>query len=140
MASRFGLLHQTESDIVRALCRGKRFKDENRDNVGKITKQYFLLQEFYISYMTFCSVYEEVQEKLLNQNENNSVMNQILRNAVILVQGLRFVENGERFSPDDDKNDGNRRDKSQHALGYTGFGVDDFTSKGKNDDLYLRLD
>jgi hypothetical protein len=131
MASTFGLLHQTELDIVTALCRRKSLGEKNRENVVKITKQYFLLQEFYISYMTFCLVYEEVQKKLINENENNSVTNQILRNAVILVQGLRFVENGERFSPDDDKNDGNRRDKSQHALGYTGFGVDDFTSKEK---------
>jgi hypothetical protein len=46
--------------------------------------------------MTFCLVYEEVQTSLINKIECDEVTNQILRNAVVLVQGLWFIENRER--------------------------------------------
>jgi hypothetical protein len=58
--------------------------------------------------MTFCSVYEEVQKSLLiDKIECDAVTNQILWNAVVLVQGLQFIENRERFSPKDDIVTGN---------------------------------
>jgi hypothetical protein len=48
--------------------------------------------------------------------------------VVILVQGLRFIENGERFSPKNDIVTGNSNNGLNHILGFTGFGVDDFQS------------
>ncbi len=59
-------------------------------------------------------------------------MNQILRNVVVLVQGLQFIENGERFSPKDERQlTGNSNNGSNHILGFTSFGVDDFQSADK---------
>jgi hypothetical protein len=78
--------------------------------------------------MTFCSVYEEVQTSLINKIECDGVTNQILWNAVVLVQGLWFIENGERFIPKDDRVLGNSNNGSNHFLGFTGFGVDNFQS------------
>ncbi len=71
--------------------------------------------------MTFCLVYEEVQTSLINKFECDAVTNQILWNAVILVKGLRFIENGERFSPKDDRVTGNSISGLNHPLGFTGF-------------------
>ncbi len=48
--------------------------------------------------------------------------------CVVLVQGLRFIENGERFIPKDDRVLGSSNNGSNHFLGCTGFGVDDFQS------------
>ncbi len=78
--------------------------------------------------MTFCLVYEEVQTSLINKIESDAVTNQILWNTVVLVQGFWFIENGERFSPKDDRVTGNTNNGSNHFLGFTGFGVDDFQS------------
>ncbi len=78
--------------------------------------------------MTFCLVYEEVQTTLINEIECDAVTNQILRNAVVLVQGLQFIENGKRFSRKDDRVLGNSNNVSNHFLGFTGFEVDDFQS------------
>jgi hypothetical protein len=78
--------------------------------------------------MTFCLVYEEVQKSLINKIESDAVTNQILWNAVVLVQGLWFIENGERFSPKDDRVTGNSNNGLNHFLGFTSFGVDDFQS------------
>ncbi len=47
---------------------------------------------------------------------------------VVLVQGLWFIENGERFSPKDAIVTGNSNNGLNHILGFTGFGVDDFQS------------
>jgi hypothetical protein len=82
----------------------------------------------YESYMIFCLVYEEVQTKLINIIECDAVPNQILWNAVVLVQGLQFIEKRERFSQKDDIVTGNSVSCSNHILGFTGFGVDDFQS------------
>ncbi len=81
--------------------------------------------------MTFCLIYEEVQKGLIDKIECDAVTNQILWNAVVLVQGLWFIENGERFSPKDDREAGNSNNGSNHILGFTGFGVDDFQSDDK---------
>ncbi len=81
--------------------------------------------------MTFCLAYEEVQKSLIDKNEVDAVENQILRNAVVLVQGLWFIKNGERFSPKDDRVIGNSVNGLNHLLGFTGFGVDDFMSDDK---------
>jgi hypothetical protein len=81
--------------------------------------------------MTFLLVHEEVQKSLIVKNEVDAVENQILRNAVVLVQGLWFIENGERFSPKDDRVTGNSVNGSNHLPGFNSFGVDDFQSDDK---------
>jgi hypothetical protein len=64
--------------------------------------------------MTFCLVYDEVQKEIMEKNEIDAVMNQILWNAVVLVQGLQFIENGVRFSPKDDRVTDNSNHGSIH--------------------------
>jgi hypothetical protein len=66
--------------------------------------------------------------KKINKIECDAVRNQILWNAVILVQGLWFIENGERISPKDDRVTGNGVSGLNHILGFTGFGKGDFQS------------
>ncbi len=83
------------------------------------------------SEITHCLVYEEVQDSLIDKIECDAVTNQILRNVVVLVQGLWFIENRERFSPKDDTVIGNSINGLNHLLGFTGFGVDDFQSDDK---------
>jgi hypothetical protein len=124
----FGINIQNESEITQAICHKKTLPIELVNKIYKQAKRYCFLQNCYESYMTFCSVYEEVQTSLIKKIECDAVRNQILWNAVILVQCLWFIENGERFSPKDDKVLGNSNNGSNHFLGFTGFGVDDFQS------------
>jgi hypothetical protein len=88
--------------------------------------------------MTFCLVYEEVQTKLIEKIECNALVDQILWNAVFLVQGLWFIENGDRFSPKDDRVFGNFNQFLNHVPGYRGFGVDDFQSADRRTTSYLK--
>jgi hypothetical protein len=81
--------------------------------------------------MTICLVYEDVQRRLIDNNECDAVTNQILQNTVDLVQGCVFIENGEWFSPKDDRVKGNIVNGSNHLLGFTSFRVDDFQSDDK---------
>jgi hypothetical protein len=76
--------------------------------------------------MTFCLVYEEVQISLINNLECDAVANQILWNVIVLVQGIQFIENREKFSPKDDRVTGNRISGLIYPLGITGIGVNDF--------------
>jgi hypothetical protein len=55
----------------------------------------------------------------------------VLPNAVIFVQCLWFIENGERFSSNDDLTDEKIISELNHNLGFTGYGVDDFMQKKK---------
>ncbi len=84
-------------------------------------KGYCLLQNCYERYMTFYLVCEEVQKSLIDKNECDAVKNQILWNAVVLVQGCWFIENKERFSSKDDRVTGNSINGSNHLLGFTSF-------------------
>jgi hypothetical protein len=95
------------------------------------TEGYCLLQNCYESYMNFCFVYEEVQKGLIDKNECDAFTNQILQNAVVLVQRLWFIENRERFGPKDCKVKGNSINGSNHLLGFISFGFDDFQSDDK---------
>jgi hypothetical protein len=70
-------------------------------------------------------------KKINRKNEVDAVKNQILWNAVVLVQGLWFIENRERFSPKDDRVTGNSNNGWNHFLCFTCFGVDDFQSADK---------
>jgi hypothetical protein len=55
----------------------------------------------------------------------------ILWNAVVLVQCLWFIENGKKFSPNDVLTVEKNISESNHNLGFTGYGVDDFMSREK---------
>ncbi len=61
----------------------------------------------------------------------------ILWNAVLLVQCLWFIENGEWFSPHDAQTDEKNILELYHDLGFMGYGVDDFMSKEKRRILIL---
>jgi hypothetical protein len=124
----FGIAIQNESEIIQAICRKKTLPIDLVNKIDKQAKRYYLLQNCYESYMTFCLVYEEVQTSLINKIECDAVANQILWNSVILVQGLWFIENGERFSPKNDRVLGNSNNGSNDFLGFTSFGVADFQS------------
>ncbi len=51
----------------------------------------------------------------------------ILWNAIILVQGHRFIDKGERFGNKDPITETERFESSNsHPMKYTGFGVEDF--------------
>jgi hypothetical protein len=119
---------QNESEITQAICWKKTLPTEVIHQIHNQAKRNCLLQNCYESYMTFCLVYEEVQTKLINKIECDAVPNQILWNAVVLAQGLRFIENGERFSQKDGIVTDNSISGSNHILGFTGFGVDGFQS------------
>jgi hypothetical protein len=61
----------------------------------------------------------------------------ILWNMGVLVQGLQFIENRERFSPKDAKLEEKSISGSNHNMGFTGYVVDDFISKEKEGFLSL---
>jgi hypothetical protein len=118
MASRksSGIFIQNESEIIQAIIQNKTLSIEVINQIKKATKGYCLLQNCYESYMTFCLVYEEVQTSLIEKIECDVVMNKILWNAVVLVQGLWFIENGERFSPKDDRVTGNNNQRFKDRI------------------------
>ncbi len=121
------------------MCQKKTLSIEVSNQIKKETKGYCLLQNCYESYMTFCLVYEKVQKSLIEKIECDAVTNQILWNAVVLVQGLWFIENGERFSLKDNIEAGSSNNGSNHFLGFTGFGVDDFHSDDKRVSSILKF-
>jgi hypothetical protein len=90
-----------------------------------------MLQEHYASYMSFYLVYENAQNHFLATAECPAMTKNILQNAVVLVQFLWFIENGERFSPNNVLTDEKNISGSNNDLGFTGCGVDDFMSKEK---------
>jgi hypothetical protein len=55
----------------------------------------------------------------------------MLLNAVIIVQCLWFIENRERFSPNDARLYEKSISELNHVQGFTGYGVDDFMSEEK---------
>jgi hypothetical protein len=74
--------------MIQDICRKKTLSIEIHNQIIKAAKGYCLLQNCYGSYMTCCSVYEEVQERFIDKNQFDAVTNLILWNAVVLVQGL----------------------------------------------------
>ena len=78
------------------------------DKLRKEIAGCILLQDFFEEYTTSCLVYEERQKKLVEQqnlsvehDKCSVIMQQIIWNAVILVQDLCFIEIRERFGPND---------------------------------------
>ncbi len=127
----FGIAIRKQSDIIVDICRGQTVTEETRKNLGAVTARYIMLQEHYASYMIFHSVYENAQNYLLATAECPARAKKILRNAVVLVQSLWFIENIERFSPNNVLTDEKNISVSNHNLGFTGYGIDDFMSKEK---------
>ena len=104
-----------------------------------VVSKYILLKHFHKSYMEYCSVYKEIQESLIEKMKTcessqwEQLKNQIVRNAIVLVQLYKYIENGERYSYSDyylGKKENVKMDPS-HIFGYTGFGLDDFLSRDK---------
>ncbi len=62
----FGINIQNEAEINQAVCQKKSLPTELVKQIENVTKRYCLLQNCYESYMTFCSVNEEVQTSLIN--------------------------------------------------------------------------
>jgi hypothetical protein len=90
--------------------------------------------------MEYCEVYQLVQQSFINKkyNCNDSredviINNQIMRNAIVLVQLYKYIDRGERYSPSDSKwgISDNVKGDNPHTLGYRGFGCDDFLSNEK---------
>jgi hypothetical protein len=96
-----------------------------------------MLQKHYASYMIFCLVYENAQNHLLATAECPGTAKKVLQNAVNLVQCLWFIKNGERFSPNNVPTDEKNILELNHYLGSTGYGINDFMSKGKKCSLTL---
>jgi hypothetical protein len=90
-----------------------------------------MLQEHYESYMIFCLVYDKAQNHLLATAEYPAMAKIILRNAVVLFQCLRCIENREMFSPNDVVTDENNISGLNNNLVFKGYGMDDFMSKEK---------
>jgi len=113
-------------DIL-STCKGNRNDDDTLlIQLGMEIDGYFRLLKNFEDYMAFWSVYKDVQHSIsIEKKEENSKL--IIRNAIILVHGFRFVIKGERFSVNDEKYNGERHpNATTHRLNHTGFGVDDF--------------
>jgi hypothetical protein len=81
--------------IVSKIRRGKSFHPAHIDLLKKEIDGYLKLIEHFRDYMAFTLVYGEVQQELLNIEEANKIREKnILRNAIILVQGHRFIDKG----------------------------------------------
>jgi hypothetical protein len=97
----FGVVTQKQSDIITDICRVQTVNEEKKKKLESATARFILLQKHYASYMPFCLFYENAQNHLLATAECPATTNNIFWNAVVLVQCLWFIENGERFSPKD---------------------------------------
>ena len=114
--------------------------DANVKVIEGVVSKYILLKHFYKSYMVYCSVYKAIQESLIDKMKTcesslqcEQLKNQIVRNAIVLVQLYKYIENGERYSYSDyylGKKENVKMGHS-HIFGYTGFGLDDFLSRDK---------
>jgi len=116
----------------------KESTDETDKVLNKVIRRYLILQQSFDSYMNYCNVYAKVQNELVsklstanNNDDIEKINNQILRNAIVLVQMYKYIENGERYSPNDFAYNipFNKNKDGVHSLGYTGCGCDDFLNK-----------
>ncbi len=114
--------------IISKITRGKSFHPAHIDLLKKEIDGYLKLSKHFRDYMAFALVYGEVQQELLNNEEANKIRDKnILRNAIILVQGHRFIDKDERFGNKDPSTETERHESSNsHPMKYTGFGVENF--------------
>ncbi len=87
-------LNKSSSEvIISKITRGKSFHPAHIDLLKKKIDGYLKLSEHFRDYMAFTSVYGEVQQELLDNQEANKIRDKkILQNAIILVQGHRFID------------------------------------------------
>jgi hypothetical protein len=116
----------------------KESTDETDKVLNKVIRRYLILQQSFDSFMNYCNVYAQVQNELVsklstanNNDDIEKINNQILRNAIVLVQMYKYIENGERYSPNDFAYNipFNKNKDGVHSLGYIGCGCDDFLNK-----------
>ncbi len=88
----FGIAIQKQSYIITDLCQGRTVIEEIKKKLETATARYILLQKHYESYMISCLVYENAQNHFPATPECPAMTNNILRNAVILVQCFWFIE------------------------------------------------
>ncbi len=87
--------------IIIKITRDNYFLRSNIDLLKKEIDGYLKLSEHFRDYMAFTSVYGKVQQELFNNDKANKIREKKLRNAIILVQGHRFIDEGERFDDKD---------------------------------------
>jgi hypothetical protein len=114
--------------IISKITWGKSFHPAHIDLLKKEIDGNLKLSKHFRDYMAFASVYGEVQQELINNEEVNKIRDKkILRNAIILVQGHCFIDEGERFGDKDPSTETERHESSNsHPMKCTGFGVEDF--------------
>ena len=126
------------SEIKRKIIQKNSSYTESHENdtvLENIIKGYLILEKSYNSFINFCNLYESMQnelvEELSDRDKFTNTSAQILRNAIVLVQMYKFIENGQRYSPFDlnYQLDFNVRTSPPPPIGYTGFGCDDFTNR-----------
>jgi hypothetical protein len=126
--------------IIKKITRGNNFLRFNIDLLKKEIDGYLKLSKHFRDYMAFPSVYGEIQQEFLNNKEANEIREiKILRNAIILVQGHRFIDKGERFGNKDPSTETECRESSySHPMKYTGYGVEDFhcQDKGRTTNIF----
>jgi hypothetical protein len=103
-----GDIFKTSKDkFVESFTKDGNYNDQTLRELDLVIEGYFCLIENFNDYMNLFLVYQEVQASLLHDlSGGNRVI--IIWNAIILVQGLCFIENGERFSHQDHKLKGER--------------------------------
>jgi hypothetical protein len=133
----FGIVIQKKSEIITDICQGGTVTEEIRKKLETLTARYIFLQKHYASNLLFCLVYEKAQNRLLANAECLVMTNNVVQNVVVLVQCLWFIENKERFSPNNVLTDEKNILESNHNLGFTGHGIDDFMSKEKKVPIFI---
>ncbi len=119
--------------IIKEITRGNYFLPSHVDLLKKEIDGYLKLSKHLRDYMAFTSVYGEVQQELLKNKEANKIREKkLLQNAIILVQGHRFIDKGERFGDKDPSTETECRESSNsHPMKYTGFRVEDFNCQDR---------
>ena len=154
MATSPTILHVDDIDstlfnTLKNKIKGDKNYNHNESNeivLLKVIKGYFYLSQSFESYMKYCNVYTNIQQELFarlataDNNQIKLVREQILRNAIVLVQMYKYIENGERYSIDDIEMQPpfNVKTIPAHTLGYNGFGCDDFQSTEKRKEPLLK--
>ena len=102
-----------------------------------IIRGYLILQNSCNTFLIYCNVYATIQNELVDKLSDplqfNNIRTQILRNAIVLVQMYKYIENGHRYSPSDvrQQDNSNVTINPLHPLEYTGIGCDDFVSNDR---------
>ena len=111
--------------------------DVNDKALEDIIRGYLILQKSFNTFLIYCNVYATIQNELVDKLSDplqfNNIRTQILRNAIVLVQMYKYIENGQRYSPNDvsQQDEKNVTIDPPHPLKYTGIGCDDFISNDR---------